>query len=391
MLRTILISLFLLIASSITAQSVSEQTKRKQQIEEEIAFLDKQLASTKSKQQANTKELNFIQRKITNRKKLLKELEEEINFIDSQVVKKEQEIAKLNNDLANLKKSYSDLIYLSYKKRNQTIWFMYILASNNVEQGYRRWSYIKNYSQAIKDMAGDIRNSSEKITTERETLAKIKANSLNVQAKKQLEFKKLSQEEMSAKRAITQLTKKEKEVKQQLDEKRKEIERLNKEIERILAAAVKEKKRPDYKESVADRALSDKFENNRGRLPWPVKRGVVIEQFGQHYHPVFKNIKLPFNNGVNIATDANADVLCVFDGVVKQMLVMPGYNQCILIQHGNFFTFYTKLDKISVKSGDKVSTGQVLGSLIESDGNSVIHFQLWKGTEKQDPEQWISR
>jgi len=268
---------------------------------------------------------------------------------------------------------------------------MYILASNNVEQGYRRWSYIKNYSQAIKDMAGDIRNSSEKITTERETLAKIKANSLNVQAKKQLEFKKLSQEEMSAKRAITQLTKKEKEVKQQLDEKRKEIERLNKEIERILAAAVKEKKRPDYKESVADRALSDKFENNRGRLPWPVKRGVVIEQVGQHYHPVFKNIKLPFNNGVNIATDANADVLCVFDGVVKQMLVMPGYNQCILIQHGNFFTFYTKLDKISVKSGDKVSTGQVLGSLIESDGNSVIHFQLWKGTEKQDPEQWISR
>jgi murein hydrolase activator len=137
--------------------------------------------------------------------------------------------------------------------------------------------------------------------------------------------------------------------------------------------------------------LSDKFENNKGKLPWPVKSGAIVEQFGQHYHPVFKNIKLPFNNGVNIATDAKADVFCVFDGIVKQILVMPGYNQCVLVQHGNFFTFYTKLEKISVKSEQKISTGQVIGSLNETDGNSVIHFQLWKGTEKQDPEKWISR
>ncbi|OFY40511.1 MAG: hypothetical protein A2X18_11370 [Bacteroidetes bacterium GWF2_40_14] len=391
MSRAILISLFLLIAVTVSSQSVTEQTKMKQQIEEEIAFLDKQLAATRSSQQANTKELNFIQRKITNRKRLLKELDEEIRQISNQVVSKEQEIVKLNNNLQELKKRYSQLIYFSYKKRDQKMWLMYILASDNIEQGYRRWIYIRNYSSAIKEMAHNIRSNSEKISNERETLDRIRANSLSAQAKKQQEFKKLSQEEVSAKRVITQLTKKEKDVRQQLNEKRKEVERLNREIEKILAAAVKEKKSPEYKESVADRALSGKFENNRGRLPWPVKRGVITEQFGQHYHPVFKSIKLPFNNGVNISTDANANVFCVFDGEVKQILVMPGYNQCILVQHGSYYTFYTKLDKITVGTGDKVSTGQVLGSLAESDGGSVIHFQLWKGTEKQNPEYWISR
>lgn len=390
MSRATLISLFLLTAVTLTAQNVSEQSKRKQQIEEEIAFLDKQLAATKSSQQANTKELSFIQRKITNRKKLLKELDEEIKLINNEVASKEQEIVKLSHNLQELKKRYSQLIYLSYKRRDQKMWLMYILAGDNVEQGYRRWIYIRNYSRAIKEMAHNIRSNSEKINSERETLAQIRANSISAQAKKQQEFKKLSQEEVSAKRVITQLTKKEREVRQQLNEKRKEVEKLNREIERILAAAVKEQKSPDYKESMADRTLSGKFENNKGRLPWPVKRGIITEQFGQHYHPVFKTVKLPFNNGVNISTDANATVHCVFDGEVKQILVMPGYNQCILVQHGSYYTFYTKLNKISVSTGEKISTGQVLGSLAESDGGSVIHFQLWKGTEKQDPELWIS-
>lgn len=389
--RLFIISLFLLFVTGLTAQNVSEQTKRKQQIEEEIAYLDKQLATTKSKKQSNTRELNFIQRKISNRKKLLKEIESEIAQIDSEVVKKERQIEGLNRNLNSLKRNYEELIYKSFKNRDQNVWIMYILASKNLEQGYRRWSYIKNYSKAITDMAGRIRKSTSDISREREDLAKMRESSLTVQAKKQQEYKKLSQEEMGAKKVISQLSKKENEVKQQLNAKRREVEKLNREMERILSEAVKEKAKPEYKESAADRVLSDKFENNKGRLPWPVRKGAIVEQYGQHYHPVFKNIKLPFNNGVNIATDANASVFCIFEGVVKQILVMPGYNQCILVQHGNYYTFYTKLDKISVKSGQKVSTGQMLGSLSESDGTSVIHFQLWKGNEKQNPEMWISR
>ncbi|MDD2584229.1 MAG: M23 family metallopeptidase, partial [Bacteroidales bacterium] len=109
-----------------------------------------------------------------------------------------------------------------------------------------------------------------------------------------------------------------------------------------------------------------------------------------HNHPVFKHIKLPFNNGVNISTSLNAQVLAVFDGIVKQILVMPGYNQCVLIQHGNYYTFYTKIEKVRVSTGDKVTTGEVIGILAENEGNSVLHFQLWHGTTKQNPEHWIS-
>ncbi len=172
MVKSLILSLCIFSVATLSAQTVSEQTKRKQQIEEEIAYLDKQLANTKSKQQANTKELNFIQRKITNRKKLLKELEGEINYIDGQVAIKESEIRELNRNLIILKKNYSDLIYNSYKTRDRNIWFLYILASDNLEQGYRRWSYIKNYTGAIKKIATDIKTKKENISKEQEELTK---------------------------------------------------------------------------------------------------------------------------------------------------------------------------------------------------------------------------
>jgi len=383
----LILSIFL--STLLFSQNVSEQTERKQKIEEEISYLDKQLAATKSRKQSNTKELNYIQRKISNRKKLLREIEDEIKNIDNEVSKKEQQIADLDRSLESLKRSYSELVYNAYKNRDQTVWLMYVLASKNIEQGYRRWSYIKDYTSALREMADEIRGKSLRIAEEKYQLAKIKNNSLTNQAKKELEVKRLSTDESKAKQVISQLSKKEKEMVQQLNVKRREVEKLNREIERILTVAVKEKERPDYKATAGDIALSEEFGNNKGKLPWPVKRGAIVEQFGQHNHPVFKNVKLPFNNGVNISTDAGADALCVFDGVVKQVLMMPGYNQCILVQHGDYFTFYTKLENIYVKSGQKVKTGDALGSLTVSDNESIIHFQLWKGTVKQNPENWI--
>ena len=383
----LILSIF--ISTLIFSQNVSEQTERKQKIEEEISYLDKQLAATKTRKQSNTKELNYIQRKISNRKKLLREIENEIKSIDNEVSKKEQQIAELDRSLESLKRSYSELVYSAYKNRDQTVWLMYVLASKNIEQGYRRWSYIKDYTSALREMADEIRRKSLRIAEEKYQLAKIKNNSLTNQAKKELEVKRLSTDESKAKQVISQLSRKEKEMVQQLNVKRREVEKLNREIERILTAAVKEKERPDYKATSVDIALSEEFGNNKGKLPWPVKRGAIVEQFGQHNHPVFKNVKLPFNNGVNISTEAGADALCVFDGVVKQVLMMPGYNQCILVQHGDYFTFYTKLEKIYVKSGQKVRTGDALGSLTVSDNESIIHFQLWKGTVKQNPENWI--
>ena len=118
-------------------------------------------------------------------------------------------------------------------------------------------------------------------------------------------------------------------------------------------------------------------------------QGVIVDRFGQHYHPVFTNVKLPFNNGITIAVSKGAEVQAVFDGIVKQIVVMPGYNQCVLVQHGNYFSFYCKLKSTAVKPGDKVRTGQKIGSVDTINGETQLHFQIWQGSKPQNPETWL--
>ena len=141
-------------------------------------------------------------------------------------------------------------------------------------------------------------------------------------------------------------------------------------------------------QSPEDFKLSGEFEANKGRLPWPAV-GPVADHFGQHAHPVYKSVKLPFNNGINITVAKGTEVKCVFNGEVKRVIVMPGYNKCALVQHGEYFTFYCKLSSVSVKAGDKIKAGQTVGIVDTIDGQTQLHFQLWKGTTPQNPELWL--
>ena len=134
--------------------------------------------------------------------------------------------------------------------------------------------------------------------------------------------------------------------------------------------------------------LAEEFSKNKGKLPWPAD-GPVVGRFGKQFHPVFKNLELPPNNGLDIATAKSADVKTVFKGVVIQVFVMPGYNQCVLVQHGNYFTLYCKMKNIAVKAGDKVKTGQTLGVVDTINGQTQLHFQVWQGTKPQNPESWL--
>ena len=186
---------------------------------------------------------------------------------------------------------------------------------------------------------------------------------------------------------VTQLKRNRSKYQKDLAAKKKQVEALNREIERIIAASMRGKGTGKIKQPV-DMKLDSEFSKNKGRLPWPAD-GPVVDHFGQHYHPVFKSVKLPFNNGVNIALPKDAPVKAVFDGVVKQIVVMPGYNKCVLVQHGNYFSFYCKLGSTAVKPGDKVKTGQIVGTVDTIDGMNQLHFQIWKGTTPQNPELWL--
>ena len=144
------------------------------------------------------------------------------------------------------------------------------------------------------------------------------------------------------------------------------------------------------KQEPVDYKLAEEFSKNKGKLPWPLD-GPVVGRFGRQFHPVFRNLELPPNNGIDIAVAKGSDVKTVFKGVVKQVFVMPGYNQCVLIRHGNYFTFYCKLKTVSVKAGDKVSTGDVIGMVDTINGETQLHFEVWQNTKPQNPETWLRK
>jgi septal ring factor EnvC (AmiA/AmiB activator) len=193
-----------------------------------------------------------------------------------------------------------------------------------------------------------IKEKQAQLEREKKELENMKKKAEATRAEREQEYKELLREETISRQVADNLAKSRKQQMRELERKRRQVEKLNREIESILSKAVKTQQK---EKTPIDYTLSGMFEQNKGKLPWPVAKGVVIGKYGVHYHPVYKNLKLPENNGIDISTSRNAEVLCVFDGVVKQIIMMPGYNQCVLVQHGNYFTFYCKLKKVSIKNG----------------------------------------
>lgn len=386
-------SFFLTNAWSAYGQTIDSHKKRISQIEKDIAYLNNQISSTQKKHKNTLQELVFIQKKVANRREILKELDSELKEQNRQISAKNRNINMLEQRLDTLEHYYRHLILKTYKHRDSRIWFMYILASENIEQGYRRWKYLKNYAQAINKQGEEIIETKRELDIQRADLLKLRAETLKSQQTREKEYNNLLKEESRSKSYAKTLSRNQSKYKKQMEQKKREAERLNREIEKMLAAAVKAESSPKITPSAkADNIkLSSEFQNNKGKLPWPVSGGVVIEKFGQHYHPLFKSVKMPFNNGINISTTAGSTVKAVFNGTVKQVIAIPGYNQCVLIQHGNYFTFYCKLAKVDVKAGQKVATGESIGTLSSSENTSTLHFELWQNTTKQNPELWLRR
>lgn len=385
--RIIILCVMVLTAIPAWSQNIQEQRERKKQLEEEIAMIDKQLDTTAKKRKQSLNTLILTRQKLETRKKLIARLDSDIAGYDLSISSTNAEITRLNDRLDTLRKYHADLVRGAYKTRDSKVWFMYILSSKDINQGLRRWTYLKNISISVRQQAMAIKSTELDLQLENARLEELKAGSMQARNEREKERDALSAEERKANSMVVQLSKQERSMKRELQKKQKEVEQLNKEIERILAEAVRQQK--SGKGQAVDYALSAKFGDNKGKLPWPVK-GVVIQKFGQNYHPVFKNLKMPYNNGINISATAGSTACSVFDGVVKQILVMPGYDQCVLVQHGEYFTFYCKLKRVYVKSGDKLSTGDRIGEIsLNEDGNAELHFQLWKGTEKQNPENWL--
>ncbi len=373
--------------AGLRAQDISSQKDQIARLEKEIAIIDRQLEDNSTKSKSALANLTLIRKKIDNRKVLITENDKQIRQYEIRIEASQKEIRRLQDQVDTLSVYYSRLIKTAYKNRDARIWYMYILASEDLGQAFRRYSYFRNMSSMMNRQADEIRKLQSKLEAEQEEMKRLKAQTETVRAQRQKELTSLSEEEKEAQKIVNQLNRNRTQYQNELSAKKKQVDALNREIKRLLAAAMKPSDSGNSAPKI-DYKLADEFAANKGRLPWPAV-GPVVDKFGQHYHPVFTKIKLPFNNGVSIALSPGTEIMAVFNGTVKQIVVMPGYNQCVLVQHGNYFTFYCKLKSVSVKAGDTVKTGQAIGVVDTINGETQLHFQIWQNQTPQNPELWL--
>lgn len=384
-----IISVFLLVMSSVVvhAQDTRAQEEKKARLEREIAIIDRQLAENASKSNSLLSDLTLVRKKISNRKALVTEADRRIRQYSDSIYLAQREINRLQARVDTLTAHYSRLVLSAYKNRDARVWYMYMFASDNLGQAFRRFGYFKNLSSHMKKEAQDIREMQAELVQKKERMAVLKSEAESLKAERVKELDRLRADETKADKVVKSLQKDRKKYQKQLQDKKREVNALNREIARIIAQSMK-KDDPKKKKTEVDVKLDAEFAKNKGRLPWPAD-GPVVNRFGKQYHPVYRNLELPPNNGFDVALSKGTLVKSVFDGVVTQVLVMPGFNHCVMVKHGNYFTLYCNMKDLLVKEGDKVKTGQELGTIDTINGQTQLHFELWKGDKPQNPENWL--
>lgn len=380
--------------SRLSAQDTAVQESKKAALEKEISQLQK-LIDNNNKLTGNALAgLDLLRTQIATRKKLVEESNREIALLKDSIKTVESRASALKARLDTLSLHYERLIRSAYKNRDARIWYIYVLSSKDFAQATRRYAYFKSLSSQMSESAGKIKVAQKELDSEKARLSDLMTSADKLLEARKADLERLNSEQARSDKMVAQLKRNKTKYQKQLSVKKQQVEALNKEIEKIIAKYMAEaaKKPSDKKSSsttaTVDYKLAAEFESNKGKLPWPAD-GPVVEKFGKHAHPVYKSIEMPFSNGIGIGLPAGSEVKAVFNGEVRRIIVMPGYNKCVLIQHGNYFTFYCKLDEVKVKTGDKVTTGQVIGTVDTIDGQTQLHLQVWKEKTPQNPESWL--
>ena len=378
-LRIALSLSLVLLCQAVLAQS---NESRKAQLEREIEILDRQIRDNASQSASALSRLSLVQTKISARQALIRESDREISRLGGQIAAKQREINVLTARLDTMTLYYGRLVRGAYKNRDARVWYMYILASQNLSQGLRRDSYVRDLSREMNTQGDKIMAMKDTLEGERTKLLSLQKDAQRERQERVAALQELRKEESDAKNLSTRLQREKTKYQRELNAKKKEAEALEREIKKAITNSKKSAVAVDY-------TLTGKFADNKGKLPWPVT-GSITSRFGKQFHPVFKSLQLPPNNGITIAVAPDTEVAAVFDGVVSQVSILPGYHQCILVQHGGYFTLYSKIKNVFVKQGDKVTTGQKLGTVDTIGGETTFHFEIWnEKTTPQNPEVWL--
>lgn len=385
MRRTVLILLAALVlgAADLGAQDTSAQEAKKARLEREIADLNRQIAALGGRQDNAMSALVLTRAKIKARQELIATSEAQIKALEDSIAVREQEAGRLQMRRDTLSASYSRLIRSAYVNRDSRIWYMYILASENLGQAARRYAYLRRFSRDLNNQALKIAETRALLDEELAAIRELKEEAEKQRSLLVQGYAALKAEEAESQRLLGSIQRDRARWERSIREKNAQIEALNREIAAIIRSASSGSSRTEV-----DVRLGADFASNKGKLPWPA-RGSIVEPFGQNPHPVYQNVTMPFNNGITMSVAAGTEARAVFGGTVTRVAVIPGFNQCVLVQHGGYFTLYSKLASVKVKKGDKVETGQSLGVVETAQGESRLHFELWDGRTPQNPVLWL--
>jgi murein hydrolase activator len=398
--KWISIILFLLPLLSL-GQNKDELQRQKKKLQDDIKYTNQLLEETRKNKQNSVNDVKTLDRNIKVREELVKTMEKEIKLLQRDIDKQNAVVDSLKSYLNELKIRYAQMIVQANKSRNSYSKIVFILSSSDFNQAYRRLQYLKQINAYRRSQANLIVEQSTillELIAAMELQVKEKENLLT---DKERELMDLSGEKEEKKRQITELQKKEKELTATIKKNQQAADRLDKEIQKIIeaeiAAARKEaekkgEKGGGYALTPEAIELSQNFASNKGKLPWPVEKGIIVEEFGEHPHPVLPGIKVR-SNGIEIATQQGSVARACFDGVVSGIVVIGGAGKSVIVRHGEFLTVYSNLSEVYVTKGQSVSTKQSIGLINTdpSDGKTVMELQVWKNTEKLDPALWIYR
>ncbi len=391
---------------TLAAQTKGELKKQKLKLEKEIIYTRQLLSKTKSNK---TKSLNYLKTlgaQIINKKQLLQTLNIEISLLNKKAKKTEIYISEVESSIINdsiqirkLKNEYAKMIYAANKKKGDKNNMIFIVSSSDFNQAYKRILYLKQYSQHRKNQAKKIQESQSQLITKKEELAhqKEKLNQEVVKkeqllASKNEEFISLNNIKKEKQELLKKLSKSERYFKTEIQKKQTKSKEVDEKIRRIIEEEILKSRKINNNEELTPEglALSSEFSRNKGRLPWPLEKGVIIGRYGKQKHVVFGDVET-FNNGIDIATDKNAEARTVFDGTVSRIFFIKGEGKAVLINHGEYFSVYSGLKEVIVKTGEKLLAKEKIGVVLthEEEDKTELHFEIWKGYNKQDPSKWI--
>jgi len=384
-----ILTLLIWFSSGLFGQSRSELEELRRKNLQEIEYADKMLRTTSTQKNESLNELRVIGKKLNLREKLIDEYGQEISLLEYRISLNALATDMLEQDLNELKSDYAMSIVSAYKVTKGSPALAFILSSADFNQGYKRLKYIQQVAkyrrketETIEAIYNELQDTKTRLEEDRKNVNDLKS--------KEVRQKEILRDEQNRKeRLVSSLSKKEKQLKQELDEKRRIARQIEKEIERMIEE--ERKKSQTVPMSAEMKVIGESFGENRGRIPWPVDKGIITSHFGMHPHPVLKNVTED-NIGIEITSSGPTKAKSVFKGEVGGVFAISGANMAVIIRHGKYLTVYQNLVNVVVKTGESISAGQVLGDVFIDNGDggkAELKFMVYEEKKKLDPEQWL--